>query len=226
MIKIALNGEQKNFAPHLDGATKLLKDIYGFQIHDLKNATFIMTSESSACSPDEFTREQKSQYTLLHLILSFIFMRGGQVTEVSLWEYLSDFEINPGRHDYFGDVKKLVEETFVKQLYLDRVKQAVENSTEVNLYYQWGYRSEFEIDKKQMLIFVCDVLNIPTISFIKQYEEAYGKLVKESVSKIVAEQHTKPSQNSRRRSRKSAAQEEEEDEEIEIEDDDEVEEME
>lgn len=53
-------------------------------------------------------------------------MKGGAVQENSLWSFLERLHIKPERHDFFGDVKKAVNETFLKQMYLKREKVEIE----------------------------------------------------------------------------------------------------
>lgn len=53
-------------------------------------------------------------------------MKGGAVQENSLWSFLERLHITPERHDFMADVKKAVNETFLKQMYLKRVKVEIE----------------------------------------------------------------------------------------------------
>lgn len=131
ITKMVLNSQGVSFGPVLEEATKQLQEIYGIDVHEIKKGsdTFYITSATEgASSPLEFTKEQKAQVILLHLILTFIFMKGDKVAEDNLWEFLLNFRITPEEHEYFGDVKKYVEDTFVKQFYLHKNKEVVDNS--------------------------------------------------------------------------------------------------
>lgn len=60
-------------------------------------------------------------------------------------------------HDYFGDVKKLITETFVRQLYLKREKIVVETGGGEKFEYSWGARANLEFPKKDILDTVAEV---------------------------------------------------------------------
>lgn len=61
-------------------------------------------------------------------------MKGGAVQESSLWSFLDRVQIRPERHDFFSDVKKAVNETFLKQMYLKREKIEMETGDKDDKY--------------------------------------------------------------------------------------------
>lgn len=80
------------------------------------------------------TVAQRCELRLLYLILAYIFMKGGAVQEKSLWSFLERLHISPERHDFFGDVKKTINETFLKQMYLKREKIVMETGDNDDMY--------------------------------------------------------------------------------------------
>lgn len=76
--------------------------------------------------------EKQPETTLLYLLLTYIFMKGNDVPELSVVKFLDSLQINleDENHPYFGNVKKHITETFVKQLYLTRNKIDEEGGTE------------------------------------------------------------------------------------------------
>lgn len=75
----------------------------------------------------------------------------------------------------FGDVGKLVRETFSRQLYLKRTKVEIEGVNEVQIHVAWGARAEKEFDKKEVLKAVSELMNKSPATFINQYHEAHGE---------------------------------------------------
>lgn len=54
-------------------------------------------------------------------------MKSGTVLEANLWAYLARLGIKAEPHDFFGDVPKLINETFIKQMYLRKQKIDMES---------------------------------------------------------------------------------------------------
>lgn len=78
-------------------------------------------------------------------------------------------------HAVFGDVAKLIRETFARQLYLKRTKVEIEGVNEVQMHVKWGVRAEKEFDKKEVLKVVGEIMNKSPATFINQYHEAHGE---------------------------------------------------
>lgn len=51
--------------------------------------------------------------------------------------------------------------------------------------YSWNSRANIEFDKKEILKITCEMLDIPQIAFMQQYEEAYGRLDAAKVTDIL-----------------------------------------
>lgn len=133
IVKLSLNGEQKYFASVFEAATNVLVDVYNYEIHEVKKSEqslFILTSALPALSAKQFNDEQKAQILLLYFVLTFIFMKGGAVLEEELWDFLKNLKIDLTDDSYFGDTKHLVEDTFIKQLYLVKQKQKILSTDE------------------------------------------------------------------------------------------------
>ncbi|XP_074114945.1 non-structural maintenance of chromosomes element 3 homolog isoform X2 [Cotesia typhae] len=119
---------------------------------------------------DVEAREQ----TLLFLVLSFIFMcaennQNAIVVEDELWEFFMNLNIiseDESQHSYFGNVKSLISDKFVKQLYLIKSKQRETDS----VLFEWGPRANYELDRKSVLKFVSKIYNCPMENFVKQYK--------------------------------------------------------
>ena len=91
-----------------------------------------------------------------------------------LFDFLAKLNIEQQPHSYFGDVTKYIQEIFPKMLYLKRLKREIEGLNEFKIFYQWGFRAELEFDKKLMLQSASAIMKRVPISFINQYNAAYG----------------------------------------------------
>lgn len=116
----------------------LLFQIYGIRVNEMKdersNKFYLCTSELKIPSTLGRTVAQRCELRLLYLILAYIFMKGGAVQEISLWSFLERLHITPERHDLFDDVKKAINETFLKQMYLKREKIEIETGDKDDKY--------------------------------------------------------------------------------------------
>ena len=138
--------------------------------------------------------EMRQETTLLFLVLSYIFMKNCDVPESNetaikcfkhlilnlvlfvdvLFDFLAKLNIDEQPHSYFGDVTKSIRETFPKMLYLKRLKVEIEGLNEFKIFYKWGFRADLEFDKKVVLQSVSSIMKRVPISFINQYNTAYG----------------------------------------------------
>lgn len=178
-----------------------LENIYGLHVSEIQEnksskVYIIHSSFESAVSALQFPLESRRETTLLFIILSYIFMKGGEVQECKLdnqqftllllnrlsylsahlIQFLEQLNIDITEpHTTFGDVSKLIKETFPRQLYLKRTKVETEGVNEVQIHISWGARAEKEFDKKSVLQAVADIMNKSPATFINQYHEAHGE---------------------------------------------------
>lgn len=136
LVKIAMNNltSPKHIAKVLQQAKETLESVYNMELHDVKSIKaskeLICIAKHSFKCMEELSEEDVAEMTLLHLILEYIFMKGGEVSDVTLWEYLGKLEIHRNEeHEFFGDVTDLIENVFQKQLYLHSEKVTSEGST-------------------------------------------------------------------------------------------------
>lgn len=143
---------------------------------DKTSKGFICISKISGASSVELTDEQRRNLKLLFLVLSYIYMKGESVLEgkklfilrkalifnlvciqfvcliAPLFAFLRKMDNEDADHPPFGDYKKIITETFVKQLYLKREKVVLESGgTDERYQYQWGLRAAQEFTKKDIL---------------------------------------------------------------------------
>ncbi|XP_055713464.1 non-structural maintenance of chromosomes element 3 homolog [Phlebotomus papatasi] len=160
-------------------AEKHLTQIFGYSVKEVS----VKTSKVLLIVPKDITShlvvppEKQPETTLLYLLLTYIFMKGNDVPELSVIKFLDSLQVSldDENHLYFGNVKKHITETFVKQLYLTRNKIDEEGGTEFIVYYSWGPRSTLELSKKEILDYVSTLLNRPAECFVEQYKEVHGE---------------------------------------------------
>lgn len=78
----------------------------------------LCVSSVSAATPYEYTVLERSDLRLLMVVLAYIFMKGGEVFENVLFGFLDKLDIADEPHEDLGYFKRLINETFVRQLYL------------------------------------------------------------------------------------------------------------
>ncbi|XP_030374600.1 MAGE-like protein 2 [Scaptodrosophila lebanonensis] len=136
---------------------ELLKEHYGIELKQLPGPgkRLICIADSPIASAYELTKQQRPVYTLLYIILTFIFMRQNVVEDEQLFRFLNLMNIDVNEtHSYFGEnLKKLIEETFVKQMYLKRERQPITSFSEPKIQLSWGPRAEAEISFDDIIAF-------------------------------------------------------------------------
>uniref|UniRef100_A0A1I8MPZ8 Uncharacterized protein n=1 Tax=Musca domestica TaxID=7370 RepID=A0A1I8MPZ8_MUSDO len=159
-MSATLNIKGRMFNVAFQQAKLALQETYGIVVTDVPDTrsgkAFICYNEDAAKCHLLYDEDQLRQLTLLFIVLSYLFMRGSDApdknstTEEDLIHFLSGLRITfDSCHEYFGaNVKKLLTETFVKQLYLKRDKVISDIDAETKFYYSWGYRAHVEFDKK------------------------------------------------------------------------------
>lgn len=103
--------------------------VYGLNLNEVKEKTgkfYLVTSELTPASKLECKSNQRQELRLLLIVLSYIFMKGGKVVEPTLFGFLRKLRIEDEPHEYFGEFKKKITETFIKQLYLRKEKVEME----------------------------------------------------------------------------------------------------
>ncbi|XP_055616171.1 non-structural maintenance of chromosomes element 3 homolog [Toxorhynchites rutilus septentrionalis] len=176
LVQSGLGGNGRMFAKVIGQAISELSDVYGYKLVEIeRNKTFIVVSNIASGSMWDLSEDFRRKYTLLYLVLGYIFMKNGSIPEQGLWDFLTKLNIHEGEeHQYFGNVRKLITETFLKQAYLVRSKQIVEGMNEDRYFYSWGVRSDHELSKKDILESFCKLMGKPSVCYITQHTAAYG----------------------------------------------------
>ncbi|XP_058443679.1 non-structural maintenance of chromosomes element 3 homolog [Malaya genurostris] len=177
LAKNALGGNSRAFSKVIGPAMTELSEVYGYKLIETeRNKTFILVSNVPCGSILDLNEDYRRKYTLLYLVLGYIFMKNGSVPEQGLWDFLGKLSINDEEdHAFFGNVRRLIGETFPKQAYLVRTKQVVEGMNEDRFVYSWGVRAQHELSKKDILESICKLLGKPSICYVTQHTIAYGE---------------------------------------------------
>lgn len=100
--------------------------IFRLKITEIKDAKlgrfYLITSSLKAACEFDYTEPQKTELRLLMIILPYIYMKDGAVLEGTIYAFLKKLGIESDDDENFGNFKKTISETFVKQMYLKREK--------------------------------------------------------------------------------------------------------
>ncbi|EDV92885.1 MAGE-like protein 2 [Drosophila grimshawi] len=158
--------------------SKLLEERYGIKLIQLEGTPkrYICVSEMPATSIFEITAAQRPQFTLLYIILTYIFLRGNRIEENKLYDMLDMLEVNVHEeHGYFGaNISKLIEDTFVKQQYLKRERSQLSSYDDLKISYTWGPRAKSEFTYEQIVQFASKLFDQDVAFFQKQLMMAEG----------------------------------------------------
>ncbi|EDV41802.1 uncharacterized protein Dana_GF17319 [Drosophila ananassae] len=166
---LATVGDKRDLVRRLPLVGNLLARKFGIILKpiDASGKTFICTAETPMASIHELTPAQRPQYTLLYLILMYIFLRGNRIEDTKLYGMLEMLNIVVDEeHGYFGpNIRKLIEETFVKQQYLKRERSQLSAYDDAKVYFLWGLRSKAEFSYEQVVQFASRLFNQNPINF-------------------------------------------------------------
>lgn len=177
VVKNALAGNGRVLPKILPQVIAELEDVYGYKLVETeRNKTFLLVSKLASGSVLDLSEDFRQKYTLLYLVLGYIFMKNGNVPEQGLYDFLEKLNIptNGEEHRFFGNAQRLITETFVKQAYLVRSKQVVEGMNDDRFFFSWGARADHELSKKDILESICKLMGKPTVVYVKQHMAAYG----------------------------------------------------
>ncbi|XP_050079071.1 non-structural maintenance of chromosomes element 3 homolog [Anopheles maculipalpis] len=174
---IALKGDARLYNRIIPEVIDILREVYGYKLVDVDSKgqkTMILCSTVETSSIAELNENYRRRYTLLGIMLGYIYMKNGTVPESMLWDFLRTIGIDGQQeHAYFGEPKKLLE-VFIKQAYLMRLKQSMEGMNEESIFLSWGVRANQEVSKKEMLESMCKLMNRKPSDFKTQYIETQG----------------------------------------------------
>ncbi|KAL5014212.1 hypothetical protein ScPMuIL_008482 [Solemya velum] len=156
-----------------DKLSKVSVGLKVIEMQDNKQKSYILVNEIEQTSESQHLRwsdEEKSKMGLVMVILSLVFMNGNTMKDSLLWHTLKKMGVDhEHQHEVFGDVKKLVMTEFVRQGYLECIKQP--NSDPPAFDFKWGQRSKQETTKRKVLQFVCKVYEKEPQQWTSQWQD-------------------------------------------------------
>ncbi|XP_011177580.1 melanoma-associated antigen D4 [Zeugodacus cucurbitae] len=169
-----LDKDKALFKRCLPSVIQTLKTVYGIILQRVPDSRkYICYSELTASSTAEYDLEQVRHLTLLFVILSYLLMKDSRVDEEQLFLFLKGLRIDiDEEHTFFlGNLRKLICETFVKQLYLKREKSNSETDMETRYLFSWGYRATVEFPPKDVLEQTAQILGKEASEFVAIYNK-------------------------------------------------------
>jgi hypothetical protein len=159
IIKHTMKDHSRAFVPLMNAACEKLRVIFGIDAKfDDRTKGYILVNmiDNMYDNPHQtWSLEDNAQIGLVMVILTFIFMKGNKVEDEVLYDMLRRLGIDTeSKDETFGEVRRVITTTFVRQGYLDVEK---EQGDPPRLVFRWGPRARLETDKQQALDFVCQI---------------------------------------------------------------------
>lgn len=168
--------EYRNVYPEIiKRAARILEQVFGLKLVeiDTKNHIYILVNNLEAGEPASKNTPTDPKLGLLFVILGIIFMKGGVVREILVWNTLKKLRIDVGeKHEQFGDVKKLVTDEFVRQRYLEYTRIPHTEPLEYEL--SWGQRAEVEVPRVKILELMGELHECEPQVWTQQYRTAHA----------------------------------------------------
>jgi len=159
-------GNLKNWV--VEQSKQRFKDIFGYELVEIKKKesqkmyilkNLISQDVWNQLNIVSLTDFEKQQRGLLLTILGMILISNQVLDSESLYDQLKRLGIREGEpHPVFGEWEKLIDNAFVKQLYLTKKKsQDRTRNGKVMYEYKIGPRAIIELDKRKILEFVAGI---------------------------------------------------------------------
>lgn len=102
-----------------------------------------------------------------------------------VFQFIKEIPLNLNFEEREDFIRKLIKDTFSRQLYLKRNKIEIEGKNEPEIHLSWGARADLEYDKKMILDSVSKIMHKSPLNFSTQYSEAHGTQVGDTQSIMI-----------------------------------------
>ncbi|XP_067683534.1 non-structural maintenance of chromosomes element 3 homolog [Haliotis asinina] len=174
--KNVLKEHRSAFAHIMKKAQEKLAMVFGVDVVELQDkykGSFILLNrlENDTDNPHLLWPEEDNTKTgLLMVILSIIYMNGNVMQDSELWHALKKLGVEPDLpHPTFGDAKKLITQEFVRQGYIEYIRQ--QNVDPPSFEFKWGQRAQLETSKRHCLTFVSQIYDMDVERWTSQYQD-------------------------------------------------------
>lgn len=165
----------KNFELVLEHTVRKLKKIYGLNIEvldtDTTNKKYVVTNRLpyAALIPQDPASDMQTVTTFL--VLTHVFMSKNNATDISLWQFLKEFDIFPETNlNSVSNMKMFITQTLVRQHYIvieDRGGEHDDGEPKKRL--KWGARAEEVVSKMEILKFVAQLYGNKDVQFWSEH---------------------------------------------------------
>ncbi|XP_065829394.1 non-structural maintenance of chromosomes element 3 homolog [Oscarella lobularis] len=178
LITATLGDSRVQLGDILKPAKRKLKKMFGIRVEELSTRSSKFFVLINNLDPDQRKEiiptplEDSCHRALLFVVLTLIYTKNKKITEDQLWYVLRRLGVEKSqRHPVFGaKPEKLIESTFVKQLYLNCYKEKHPDSGDVSLFFTWGARADLEFKPDTILNFVAQEYGGDVDQWKSQYE--------------------------------------------------------
>ncbi|XP_074644152.1 non-structural maintenance of chromosomes element 3 homolog [Tubulanus polymorphus] len=162
--KNILKEQSRGFDAMFLQAKQRLKNVFGIDVLEVdssKQKSYILVNRFWT-DPDQdkthlkWSDEDHQKTGLLLIVLSIIFMNGNVAPDTLMWHTLKKLGLDIEKtHLVFGDIKKLITQEFVRQAYIEYIRNPQSDPPSYEL--KWGPRAALETTKRKVLQFVCRI---------------------------------------------------------------------
>jgi len=173
IVKHAMKDHGRAFGAVMKVASEKLRTVFGIDAvyeEKVKGYILINTLDNMFDDPHQYwPPEDHATLGLVMVILTVIFMKGNKIDDEVLFDALRRLGVDVDNNDEtFGDVRRLVTTTFVKQGYLEMER---EPGDPPRSFFSWGPRARLETTKTHALSFVGQVFNQSTERWTAQMRD-------------------------------------------------------
>ncbi|GAB1302941.1 Melanoma-associated antigen B4 [Apodemus speciosus] len=193
MLKVVNRRFKEHFPELLKKASHRLEMVFGIELKEVQphGQTYILVSklhfQDDGSESNELGVPNRG---ILIPLLSVIYLNGYCAPEKEVWNFLNMLGVYDGvPHLIFGDVRKLITEDLVQEMYLEY--RQVPGSDPPSYEFLWGPRAYTEAGKRRVIDFLAKVSESMPSAYSSRYEQALIEEEEQAQAKAAAKAGTK-----------------------------------
>nr|XP_034341813.1 melanoma-associated antigen B4-like [Arvicanthis niloticus] len=193
MLKVINKSFKNHFPDILKKASHRLDMVFGIELKEIQphGQTYVLVSKLNFQDDGSESNEMGvPNRGILIPLLSVIYLNGYRAPEKEVWKFLNMLGVYDGvPHLIFGDVRKLITEDLVQEMYLEY--RQVPYSDPPSYEFLWGPRAYVESGKRRVLEFLGKVSETMPSAYSSRYEQALIEEEEKAQAEAAAKAGTK-----------------------------------